>query len=196
MNLDKIHTPYFDDYQLLKSLGIEPWKVKLSERKYVGEYKLPEYDQAKIKIWVSCIGAIYFDFEIITDDDTCFTAKCSGNLHEYWDSLLLMAKGNMTVERSKFNVEDIMKSKHYDEICLKIENPRMLFAVQQFLTHHNQPVYFNSHGFDLLSTENNWLQYSNGFWILSLRNNKAVLTFEEFKEQIMYSQSKANDTRG
>lgn len=79
------------------------------------------------------------------------------------------------------------------KIGLNIESPKKLNEVKQILELNNQPINIWKFKFQKYHKEYNFLQYFNGGWCLWLQGKRTILTFEEFKEQIMYSQSKAND---
>lgn len=82
------------------------------------------------------------------------------------------------------------------KICLNIESPKKLKEVKHFLELNNQPINVFGFKFYQFNKGYNFLQYFNGGWCLWSQGKRTVLTFEELKEQIMYSQSKANDTEG
>ena len=89
---------YSWDLELFQELGLTPFSSDNQEELFVGEYKLPHYDKANIKIWVTCMPAQFFRFEIETDEDKKFEVSTgSGSMSDYWSSVLKVAEGMLVV---------------------------------------------------------------------------------------------------
>ena len=86
------------DLELFQELGLTPFSSDNQEELFVGEYKLPHYDKANIKIWVTCMPAQFWRFEIETDEDKKFEVSTgSGSMSDYWSSVLKVAEGMLVV---------------------------------------------------------------------------------------------------
>ncbi len=92
---------YAADLKLFQELGLEPFATDKRETIFVGEYKLPNYENnVMVKIWVTCFPAQLWEFEVETDDGDKFNIKAgTGNLSSYWDSVLKVAKGLFVVTK-------------------------------------------------------------------------------------------------
>lgn len=91
---------YSQDLELLKELGLKPFQAPDQEEILVGQYKLPHHKKAKVKIWVSCMPAQFWRFEINTEENRKFEANTgSGCLSEYWPGVLKIAEGMMEVKK-------------------------------------------------------------------------------------------------
>lgn len=89
---------YSWDLELFQKLGLTPFSIDNQDELFVGEYKLPHYDTAKIKIWVTCMPAQFWRFEIETDEDKKFEVSTgSGAMSDYWSSVLKVAEGMLVV---------------------------------------------------------------------------------------------------
>lgn len=89
---------YSWDLELFQKLGLTPFSSDNQEELFVGEYKLPHYDKANIKIWVTCMPAQFWRFEIETDEDKKFEVSTgSGAMSDYWSSVLKVAEGMLVV---------------------------------------------------------------------------------------------------
>ena len=93
---------YFVDLPLFKELGLAPFNINTHEKKCIGEYKLPNYDKAKVKISVTCTPAQFWEFEVETDENYKFIISTgSGALSDYWTSVLKVAEGCFVVKEIK-----------------------------------------------------------------------------------------------
>ena len=91
---------YTQDLQLFKELGLKPFKVNCREKKYVGDYVLPDYDIGKIKIFVECYPAQFWSFEVETcEGEKLEISTGSGTLSEYWESVIHVATGCFVVTK-------------------------------------------------------------------------------------------------
>ena len=89
---------YRVDLELFHELGLKTFKTESQEKLFVGEYKLPHYDKAKVKISVTCVPAQFWEFEVETDEDyKCVIRTGSGALSDYWQSVLKVAEGCFVV---------------------------------------------------------------------------------------------------
>lgn len=89
---------YSWDLELFQELGLTPFSSDNQEELFVGEYKLPHYDKANIKIWVTCMPAQFWRFEIETDEDKKFEVSTgSGSMSDYWSIVLKVAEGMLVV---------------------------------------------------------------------------------------------------
>lgn len=92
MSLFKAETSIFD-LELFKDLGLKPFATDNNKKMFVGEYKLPHYEKANVKISVSCGPAQFWEFEVETDEGYKCTIKTgSGSLSDYWPSVLKVAE--------------------------------------------------------------------------------------------------------
>jgi hypothetical protein len=89
---------YRTDLELFQELGLKTFKTDSREELFVGEYKLPHYDKANVKISVTCMPAQFWKFEVETDEDyKCVIKTGSGALSDYWQSVLKVAEGCFVV---------------------------------------------------------------------------------------------------
>lgn len=89
---------YSWDLELFQKLGLTPFSCENQEELFVGEYKLPHYEKANIKIWVTCMPAQFWRFEIETDEDKKFEVSTgSGSMSDYWSSVLKVAEGMLVI---------------------------------------------------------------------------------------------------
>ena len=89
---------YRVDLELFHKLGLKPFKTNSQETLFVGEYKLPHYDKASVKISVTCMPAQFWKFEVETDEDHKFIIKTgSGSLSDFWESVMKVAEGMFVV---------------------------------------------------------------------------------------------------
>lgn len=89
---------YRCDLELFQNLGLNTFTTDNKDQLFVGEYKLPHYDKTSVKIYVTCMPAQFWKFEIKTDEDCKYVIKTgSGSLSEYWDSVMLVATGCFVV---------------------------------------------------------------------------------------------------
>lgn len=89
---------YRTDLELFHELGLKTFKTDSQEELFVGEYKLPHYDKANVKISVTCMPAQFWKFEVETDEDyKCVIKTGSGSLSDYWQSVLKVAEGCFVV---------------------------------------------------------------------------------------------------
>lgn len=90
---------YKVDLDLFRELGLKTFKTDSQEKLFVGEYKLPLYDKANVKISVTCWPGQTWEFEVETDEDyKCIIKTGSGPLSDYWDSVLLVAEGRFEIQ--------------------------------------------------------------------------------------------------
>lgn len=93
-----------DDLKLLSSLGIKPFTPVDEKEQFVGEYGFPypTYEKAKVKIFVSCLPAQFWRFEITTEEGLIFNINTgSGFLYEFWPSIVLIADGRLNIDYIK-----------------------------------------------------------------------------------------------
>lgn len=89
---------YQVDLELFQELDLKTFKTDSQEQFVVGEYKLPNYKKAKVKISVTCIPAQFWQFEVETDEGRKFHIETgSGSLSDYWDSIMKVAEGMFVV---------------------------------------------------------------------------------------------------
>lgn len=89
---------YSTDLELFQKLGLTPFSSENQEELFVGQYKLPHYDKANIKIFVTCMPAQFWIFEVETDEDyKCVIRTGSGALSDYWQAVLKVAEGCFVV---------------------------------------------------------------------------------------------------
>lgn len=89
---------YIHDLDLFKELGFENFSVNHQNEIPIGTHKLEHYEKAEIKVFVTCMPAQFWRFEIITDEDKSFNIKTgSGTLSDYWKTAVLFAEGMLVV---------------------------------------------------------------------------------------------------
>lgn len=87
------------DLDLFQKIGFKPFEFNDQEKHFIGEYKLPHYDKASIKVSVTCMPAQFWQFEIETDEDQKFTIETgSGSLSDFFDSAVLVAGGMFSIK--------------------------------------------------------------------------------------------------
>ena len=90
---------YREDIPLFQRLGLKLFKFDDKEEHYLGEYKLPNYEDAKVKISVECWPAQFWRFEIISSEGEKYKLSTgSGTLSRYWESILLFAEGMIVIK--------------------------------------------------------------------------------------------------
>ena len=98
MSLFGATTPYDWDKKLFSELGLEMFSIDDQEWHEIGEHKLPEHDQASIKVSVCCMPAQFWKFEIQTEEGERYKVQTgSGSLTTYWESIKLIAQNMMVV---------------------------------------------------------------------------------------------------
>lgn len=91
--------PYPQDEALYEKLGFKKFETDNSEEIFLGEYKLEDYDRAKVKCWVTCMPPKFYRFEIFTEEYETYTVSTgSGNLIDYWNSIDLIATGMLVLK--------------------------------------------------------------------------------------------------
>lgn len=91
-------TTYSWDLPLFEKLGLKPFEIENQEKTFIGEHKLPDYDKASVKIWVTCMPAMFWHFEVTTDEGKVFKIDTgSGSLSNYWDSIEKIATDMLVV---------------------------------------------------------------------------------------------------
>lgn len=97
--LDSAET-YSCDKALFSKLGLKQFSIADQTERLIGEYKLPEDGVGSVKIWVTCMPAQFWRFEIITSNNECYeVATGSGTLSDYWPSIELILTNMLSVER-------------------------------------------------------------------------------------------------
>ncbi len=90
---------YSSDILLFKQLGLNTFYSTTNDKLYVGEYKIPEHEFAKISIWVTCMPAQFWEFQIITEENKKIKIQTgSGALNNFWSSVMLVAQGMFEIE--------------------------------------------------------------------------------------------------
>lgn len=90
---------YSCDKALFSKLGLKQFSIVNQKEHFVGEYKLPEYETGSIKVWVTCMPAMFWRFEILTIEGKHFRLTTgSGALQNYWPSVMLVAEGMIELE--------------------------------------------------------------------------------------------------
>jgi hypothetical protein len=89
---------YKDDLPLFEDLGFDPFDTTSNNEMYLGEYKLPGFDRASIKVSVTCMPAMFWEFEIVVEDGrTVVLETGSGKLLDYWPVAMLIARDMIQV---------------------------------------------------------------------------------------------------
>ena len=95
----KLWSTYPKDLELFRELGLKPFHSSDQKEFLVGRYELPE-SNAKVKIYVTCMPAQFWRFEITTEENKNFEVNTgSGCLSDYWDGVLKIAEGMMEVKQ-------------------------------------------------------------------------------------------------
>jgi hypothetical protein len=95
---DEFTTPYSLDLPLFKELGLKPFKAEHATETYVGEV---DNEYWTIKIWVDCMPAQFWKFEIYNKEAKAITHKFrtgSGGFTEYWKVAKMFAEGMLEFE--------------------------------------------------------------------------------------------------
>jgi hypothetical protein len=91
-------TTYTVDLGLFQKLELPTFKTKNNEKLFVGEYKFPQPSKANVKIFVTCLPAQFWEFEVETDEGyQCVITTGSGSLTDYWGSVYKVANGCFVV---------------------------------------------------------------------------------------------------
>ena len=91
---------YNKDLALFQELGFKVFQTDNNDKLFVGEYKLLDYNKAKIKIFVRCLPEQIWSFEITTLADEFFMLQTgSGALSDFWDSAFNIAAGILIVTK-------------------------------------------------------------------------------------------------
>ena len=90
---------YSLDLQLFKELKLKPFSGNTHKEIFVGQYKLPHYEKAKIKIFVTCMPAQFWRFEVETDGGQNFEVETgSGLMSDFWPSVIKVAEGMLVIK--------------------------------------------------------------------------------------------------
>ena len=90
--------PYSWDLPTFKELGLEPFNAPHATETYVGEV---DNEYWTIKIWVACMPAQFWKFEIYNKEAKATTHKFrtgSGGFTEYWKVAKMFAEGMLEFE--------------------------------------------------------------------------------------------------
>lgn len=91
---------YPSDLKLFEKLGLKPFETENQEQIFLGEYKLPHYEKAKIKIYVTCMPAQFYQFQVISESGIKYKIETgSGTLSEYWESVVKVATDMFEVSK-------------------------------------------------------------------------------------------------
>lgn len=101
MNLLDSFKTYSHDLPLLKKLGLKPFKGKVHEKVYVGEYTTKDGSWARI--WVDGAPAQFFRFKIYCSESKMVTIveTGSGCLVDYWPFVEKIMDGMIAIENLK-----------------------------------------------------------------------------------------------
>ena len=93
---------YTWDLDLFTKLGLQPFKSQNQKKLFVGEY-VPNRgeEETKVKIWVTCLPAMFWEFEINTVEGKHFKVQTgTGSLTTFWDSVMLIADNMLTITKT------------------------------------------------------------------------------------------------
>jgi len=97
----KVET-YSLDLDLFKSIGFKSFSIDTHEKYYIGEHKLPEYENAFIKVWVFCLPAQCWTFEIHTCEEMIFIMTTgSGMMSDFWLTAMSIAEGMIVIKQKE-----------------------------------------------------------------------------------------------
>ncbi len=97
--LAKTHT---EDLKLFYNLKFKAFEFNDQKEHYIGKHKIPHYKKAKIKIYVTCMPAQFWRFEITTDEDKKYEISTgSGLLSNYFKTAIMVAEGMLTIKEIK-----------------------------------------------------------------------------------------------
>jgi hypothetical protein len=89
------------DLDLFMSLTFFPFSTCSQEEFFVGKYKLPDSDVSEISVYVTCMPAQFWRFDITTEDGFKYMLTTgSGILSDYWEIALKVAEGMVAIERT------------------------------------------------------------------------------------------------
>lgn len=89
---------YHCDLPLFEKLGLTPFVINNQDKNFLGEYKIPDHDIASVKIWVTCMPAMFWHFEVKNEEGEMFKVNTgSGSLTDYWDSVEKIATNMLAV---------------------------------------------------------------------------------------------------
>jgi hypothetical protein len=98
MDIFSISKTYQVDYTLFDELGLNLFVFDDQKMHFIGEYKFPHYEKASAKIYVTCMPAQFWKFEIQTDENKIYILETgSGTLSEYWKTVELVATGMLVL---------------------------------------------------------------------------------------------------
>lgn len=93
---------YPADLKLFKELGLQPFSIATREKTYIGQHWFPDYKKTSVKIWVTCMPAQFWTFEVTTESGAIYLVETgSGLLTEYWDSIEKIATNCLVVSEKK-----------------------------------------------------------------------------------------------
>lgn len=98
--VDTVET-YRHDRELFRKLGLKPFSYdtdEASDKHFVGEVKK---DKSTCKVWVRCLPAQFWTFEIYCDESHATTTVQTGSgcLSDYWDMVEKIMDGMFVVTK-------------------------------------------------------------------------------------------------
>lgn len=93
--------PYVEDIPLMVQLGLKEYQAEHAEKVFVGKVK--DKDYGHVKIWVTCMPAQFWKFEIFckeTGHTTVFSTG-SGSLSDYWEVAEKIMQGMIAIKGVK-----------------------------------------------------------------------------------------------
>ncbi len=92
--------PYSQDLNLFHKLGFDIFNINDHEEHLVGEYKFPTDEPSKVKVFVTCMPAQFWRFEILNHSGEQINISTgSGLLTDYWNSVEKFATGLINVDK-------------------------------------------------------------------------------------------------
>lgn len=104
-----MNKPYPEDVKLLRSLGLKEWEAGHMVKTYIGKVTLPE--DGWVKIWVHCLPAQFYEFEIKVSNsgELLRFSTGSGMLSTYWPMAKAVAENMFAPDNKK---DDDLQNKH------------------------------------------------------------------------------------
>lgn len=92
--------PYSQDLNLFHKLGFDIFNINDPEEHLVGVYKFPTDEPSKVKVFVTCMPAQFWRFEILNHaGEQIHLSTGSGSLTDYWDTVEKFATGHIFIDK-------------------------------------------------------------------------------------------------
>ncbi|MFB6318400.1 hypothetical protein [Saccharicrinis sp. FJH54] len=86
------------DLFLFNKLGLVPFDIDDQDKHYLGIHTLDSNPVASIKIFVTCMPAQFWEFEVTTIEGQKYVLQTgSGPLSIFWESIVLVAQNMLSI---------------------------------------------------------------------------------------------------